>query len=201
MALQECGNGHIYDTDQYASCPYCSGGNRIDFGTDTGIGKTVAVSTPVNSEIGATVAPMGYKNRREESDIGKTVGVFQKKMSFEPVVGWLVCIEGPEKGKDYRIYGKNNTIGRGEKMDICLKGDTSISRENHARLAYDKRHNAFHIIPADGANAVYLNDEPVYVPMALKADDIIEIGDFKLCFVPFCSEKFIWDDDNKNGAE
>ncbi len=201
MALQECTNGHIYDTDQYASCPYCSGGNRIDFGADTGIGKTVAASAPVNHEIGATVAPVSYKNNQQESDIGKTVGVFQKKMSFEPVVGWLVCIEGPERGKDYRIYGKNNTIGRSEKMDICLKGDTSISRENHARLAYDKRHNAFHIIPADGTNSVYLNDEPVYVPMTLKANDIIEIGDYKLCFVPFCNDKFTWDDDKKNGAE
>ena len=193
MALQECGNGHIYDTDQYASCPYCVGGNRIDFGADSGVGKTVAASANLGSSMGVTMAPSGYNTRPGQNDTGKTVGVFQKKMSFEPVVGWLVCIDGPEKGKDYRIYGRNNTIGRDERMDICLKGDTSISRENHARLAYDKRHNAYHIIPADGTNAVYLNDEPVYVPMALKADDIIEIGDYKLCFVPFCNDKFTWD--------
>ena len=98
--------------------------------------------------------------------------------------------EGFVKIHDYLVAEHENTD---DKMDICLKGDTSISRENHARLAYDKRHNAFHIIPADGTNAVYLNDEPVYVPMALKADDIIEIGDYKLCFVPFCNDKFTWD--------
>lgn len=201
MALQECGNGHIYDTDQYASCPYCSGGNRIDFGADSGVGKTVAASSPVFSEIGATVAPQGYRNKQEESDIGKTVGVFQKKMSFEPVVGWLVCIEGPEKGKDYKIYGRNNTIGRSETMDICLKEDTSISRENHAKIAYDKRHNAFHVIPADGANAVYLNDEPVYVPVVMKAYDLLEVGDYKLSFVPFCNENFTWEDEKKNGDQ
>lgn len=199
MALQECGNGHIYDTDQYASCPYCVGGNRINFGADSGIGKTVATSSVVNSEIGATIAPATYRNKPAESDTGKTVGVFQKKMSFEPIVGWLVCVEGPEKGKDYRIYGRNNTIGRSEKMDICLTGDTSISRENHARLAYDKKHNAFHIIPADGTNAVYLNDEPVYVPMVMKANDILEIGDYRLCFVPFCNENFVWDSEKKDG--
>ena len=200
MALQECGNGHIYDTDQYATCPYCAGGiNRIDFGAGSEVGKTVAGSVSSPMEIGATVAPSGYRER--QADIGKTVGVFQKKMSFDPVVGWLVCIDGPEKGKDYRIYGKNNTIGRGENMDICLKGDSSISRENHARLAYDRKHNAFHIIPADGANPVYLNDEPVYVPMKLTANDIIEIGDFKLIFVPFCNENFVWDTDNKGATE
>ncbi len=200
MALQECGNGHIYDTDQYASCPYCtSGGNRIDFGTDSEVGKTVAASSPITSQIGATVAPEGYRNRAEESDIGKTVGVFQKKMNFEPVVGWLVCTEGPEKGKDFKIYGRNNTVGRSEKMDICLKADTSISRENHVRIAYDKRHNAFHVIPADGTNAVYLNDEPVYVPAVMKGYDLLEIGDYKLTFVPFCGDRFTWDDDVKSG--
>lgn len=191
MAVQECGNGHLYDTDQYASCPYCQGGgNRINFG-ESGVGKTVAVTPAAEMEIGATVAPAAYA-KQEKSDVGKTVGVFQKKMSFEPVVGWLVCIEGAEKGKDYRIYGKNNTIGRSERMDICIKGDATISRENHAKLAYDEKHNAFHLIPADSTNTIYLNDEPVYVPAKLKAYDLIEFGDCKLLFVPFCGEHFTW---------
>ena len=194
MALQECGNGHIYDTDQYAACPYCAnGGNRIDFGFAANAGQS--------TEVGATVAPASYRNRAEESNIGKTVGAFQKKMSFEPVVGWLVCIEGPEKGKDFRIFGKNNSIGRSEGSDICLSKDSSISRENHAKLAYDRKHNTFHIIPADGANPVYLNDEPVYVPMVLKSFDLIEIGDYKLYFVPFCNDKFVWDDEKKSVSE
>ena len=33
MAITECGNVHLYDTNQYASCPYCNGGgNVINFG-------------------------------------------------------------------------------------------------------------------------------------------------------------------------
>ena len=191
MAIQECGNGHLYDTDQYASCPYCQGGgNRINFGASE--------NAPID-DIGATVAPASYRRQQEESDTGKTVGVFQRRMSFEPVVGWLVCIEGPEKGKDYRIYAKNNTVGRSEKMDICIKGDTTISRENHARLAYDEKHNAFHLIPADSTNTIYLNDEPVYVPTKLTVYDAIEFGDCKLVFVPFCNEKFTWQKGFKQG--
>ena len=190
MAIQECGNGHLYDTDQYASCPYCQGSvNRINFDS-TGVGKTVGTAPAV--EVGATVAPSSYTRQQDRSDTGKTVGVFQKKMSFEPVVGWLVCFEGPEKGKDYRIYGRNNTVGRSEKMDICIQGDSTISRENHARLAYDQKHNAFHLIPAESTNTIYLNDEPVYVPTKLKEYDIIEFGDCKLLFVPFCNERFTW---------
>lgn len=202
MAIQECGNGHLYDTDQYATCPYCSGaGNRMDFrfkGADE-VGKTVG---PGSHSVGATVAPSVHRQATGASDTGKTVGVFQKKMSFEPVVGWLVCVEGKEKGKDYRIYGKNNTIGRDDRSDICLKGDDSISRENHAKLAYDRKHNNFHIIPADGTNPVYLNEEPVYVPEKLKANDILEIGELKLMFIPFCNDNFKWEQpDKESGAE
>lgn len=184
MAIQECGNGHLYDTDQYASCPYCrGGGNRINFG-EGGTGTTVAAGGELGKTVAATVT--------DKSDTGKTVGVFQKRMSFEPVVGWLVCVEGPEEGKDYRIYGRNNTIGRSEKMDICIKGDSTISRENHARLAYDEKHNAFHLIPAESTNAIYLNDEPVYVPTKLEAYNVIEFGDCKLIFIPFCNDHFTW---------
>lgn len=191
MEIKECANGHLYDTEQYASCPYCQeNGNRINFDGNSSIGKTVAVA-----EIGKTVAPSSYnlkKQESDESDVGKTVAVFQKKMNLEPVVGWLVCVDGSEKGKDYRIYAKNNTIGRSEKMDICIKSDTTISRENHARIAYDVKHNAFHLIPADSVNTIYLNDEPVYIPTKLKAYDTVEFGNCKFAFVPFCNDKFTW---------
>lgn len=153
------------------------------------------------ADIGATVAPQSYRKAMEEKeeDTGKTVGVFQKKMKIEPVVGWLVCIEGPDKGKDFRIWAKNNTIGRSEKMDICIKGDTTISRENHARLAYDDKHNNFHLIPAESTNNIYLNEEPIYVPTKLGEYDVIEFGDSKFIFVAFCNEKFTWSDGLKQG--
>jgi hypothetical protein len=137
-----------------------------------------------------------YRNsiEKEEEDTGKTVGIFQKSMKLEVVVGWFVCIEGPDKGKDFRILAKNNTIGRSEKMDICLKGDTTISRENHARLGYDEKHNVFHLIPGESENNIYIGDEPIYVPTKLAAYQLIELGETKLVFVPFCNEKFTWKD-------
>lgn len=199
MAMQECGNGHIYDTDQYPTCPYCNGGTNItNFGGDSTIGKTVMASSAAPApqqdfdSVGATVAPASFVPPKSNNDVGKTVGVFQKKMHFEPVVGWLVCIKGVEKGKDFRIYGKNNTIGRSETMDICIKGDPTISRENHARLAYDEKHNAFHLIPAESTNTIYLNDEPVYIPVKINARDIIEFGDCQFLFIPLCDEHFNW---------
>ncbi len=201
MALTECENGHLYDTDQYASCPYCQGGiNRVEFGgNDSGVGKTTGIGTPggmpITSEVGATVAPAGYRPSGGGSDdTGKTVAVLQKSLKTEPVVGWLICIEGKGKGKDYRIEAKNNSIGRSDRMDICIKGDDTISRENHARLAYDVKHNAFHLIPGESTNSIYLNDEPVYVPTKLNTYDLIEFGESKFLFIPLCGDRFNWQD-------
>lgn len=197
MALVECGNGHIYDSEQYQSCPYCNGdGNRMEFGTGSSMGKTVPVNggyvdqIPTAGAVGATVAPKNYTQSKE--DTGKTVAVFKKTMNMEPIVGWFVCIEGPEKGKDHRILAKNNTIGRGEQMDICIKGDSGISRENHARVGYDEKHNVFHLIPGESTNNIYVNEEPVYVPTKLAQGDVIELGETKLIFVPFCRDKYNW---------
>lgn len=203
MALTECANGHLYDTSQYQSCPYCNGGtNQVVFGAggNSAVGTTVGVgmgASPAAPEIGATVAPAGYNRAgRPDSDrdTGKTVAVMQKSFNREPVTGWLVCVEGAEKGKDYRVAAKINSIGRGENMDICIKGDTTISRENHARIAYDGKHNDFHLIPAESINSIYINDEPVYVPTRIKAGDIIELGESKFRFVAFCDNTFNWKD-------
>ncbi len=198
MAITECERGHLYDTTQYASCPYCDNrGNVIDF-SGACIGKTEAISSCTgSSEIGKTVAPENYRKKAEE--INKTVGVFGKKMKLEPIVGWLVCVEGLEKGKDYHLWAKINTIGRSEKMDVCIKEDMTISRENHARIAYDPKHNNFQLIPAENINNIYLNDEPVYIPTSLSAYDVIEFGDSKLIFVPFCSEHFQWSVEKDTG--
>lgn len=184
MALKECSNGHLYDSDKYSACPYCDGNmNRVEFSPapSSGIGKTVGVanSTPVN--------PQG-------NDTGKTVAVFQKNFSREPVTGWLVCIEGAEKGKDYRIAAKNNSIGRNENMDICISSDPAISRENHARLSYDGKHHHFYLIPAESTNNIYINDEPIYVPTRLNKGDVIELGESKFIFSPFCDDRFNWQD-------
>ena len=42
----------------------------------------------------------------------------EESTTFDPVVGWLVCIEGATKGNDYRIHSQNNYIGRSARMDI-----------------------------------------------------------------------------------
>lgn len=156
--------------------------------------------------IGATVAPVGFKSDMYKPpvadtetgattapDLGKTVGIAAKNNTKDPVVGWLVCIDGMEKGKDYKILAKENTIGRNEKNDINIKGDTSISRDAHAKLVYNAASKAYTIIPSENTNGVSVNGAPIMAPTVLNRDDVIDIGATKLIFVPFVSNKFSWD--------
>ena len=125
---------------------------------------------------------------------GKTVGMMQAQMGFDPVVGWLACVAGPSRGKSYTVRGGVNSIGRSERMDIVITGDLKISSENHAKISYSDKHNRFNLLPGEGRNIVYLNDEEVFTPMPLKAYDLIDFGETKLLFVPLCGEKFTWED-------
>ena len=118
----------------------------------------------------------------------------QQKMGLEPVVGWLVCIEGKDKGKDYKLWGRINTVGRSEKMDVCIKGDPSISKEDHARVGYDPKNNRFRVIPASSTNNIYLNDDVIDIPTRLNPYDVLEFGETKLVFIPLCSSRFNWED-------
>ena len=125
---------------------------------------------------------------------GKTVGMMQSQMGFDPVVGWLACVAGPSRGKSYTIRGGVNAIGRSERMDIVITGDLKISAENHAKISYSDKHNRFNLLPGEGRNIVYLNDEEVFTPMPLHAYDLIDFGETKLLFVHLCGEKFTWED-------
>ncbi len=113
---------------------------------------------------------------------------------FMPVVGWLVCVEGSARGTDYRIRTGYNYIGRGEHMDICVKGDDTISRERHALIAYDQEERIFFFGPVDGKSIVRLNGKMVMNPQEIKLHDILTIGSTKLLFVPLCGEGFDWNE-------
>ena len=130
----------------------------------------------------------------------KTVGMMQSQMGFDPVVGWLACVAGPSRGKSYTVRGGVNSIGRSERMDIVITGDLKISAENHARISYSEKNNRFSLLPGEGRNIVYLNDEEVYTPMPLNAYDVIDFGETKLMFVPLCGQRFTWKTEKTDGA-
>jgi hypothetical protein len=192
MAMTQCSAGHFYSPAQHSSCPYCG---VPDLHVDKTVPKRPEAEGGAQKAHGT--APRG--GRVDGVDKGKTVGIVQKQLGVNPTVGWLVCIGGPDRGRDYRIRSGRNFIGRAEQMHICIEGDPAITREKHAVISHDPKQGRFMLLPGDGSGLTYLNDNPVEVPTELKARDTIELGETKLVFVPFCGEDFQWRTDEPPG--
>ncbi len=218
MELKKCPEGHYYDASVSAECPICQqikmgGGSTIPFDNEPQDQEGVTVSggyaatEPVSGGGSATLpvdgagatapvektAPVWGTRDSYGADDEKTKAFVTEANGVNPVVGWLVSLNGSQKGLDYRIHADNNYIGRSEQMDICVRGDDSISRVNHAVLAYDTRGKAFYFGNGEGRSLVRLNNEVVLSTVKLKAYDVIEIGRTRLIFIPLCGEGFDWD--------
>lgn len=148
---------------------------------------------PPLNENGFEVEDFKSGRRAEEYDEDTLPVIMNGIAGFTPVAGWLVCVDGPAKGSDYRIRAGYNYIGRADHMDICIKGDHGIGRERHAMIAYDPEECVFFFGPADGKSIVRLNGKMVMTPSEVHAYDLLKIGTTKLMFVPFCGERFNWD--------
>lgn len=112
----------------------------------------------------------------------------------EPVVGWLVIVDGPGKGNFVKLGFGMNSIGRGSESRVSIDfGDDQISRENHALLTYDEKNKKFYIQHGGGSNLTYLGNSPVLQPFELKGNEVISIGNTKLYFVALCGENFNWE--------
>lgn len=131
----------------------------------------------------------------EEDDDTPTIYHFEPETSeVEPVVGWLVCIQGNNKGSSYILKTGVNNIGRGSDMDVVLKGDNYISRNKHAVIVYKPEERGFFIEPSEGQAKTYINEKLLMSYQKLMEGDVIRlgVGETRLVFVPLCSEEFDW---------
>jgi hypothetical protein len=110
-------------------------------------------------------------------------------------VGWIVVIEGPGRGACFTMFNGVTNIGRGEDQAVRLDfGDTSISRHNHAAVAFDDEQGKFFLGHGGKSNLVRLNGSPVLSTEELAASDQIRIGETTLKFIGLCDENFKWTD-------
>ena len=114
------------------------------------------------------------------------------KGAVDPVVGWLVCIEGPDRGRDYRLRAGANVVGRSPAMDICIASDAAVSRERHCSINFDIEKEAFQLTPGETGSFLYLNGDLVTAPRYLKQDDVLDVGRTKLVFIAFWSKEHRW---------
>ncbi len=181
MNLTRCENGHFYDAERFNECPHCNQTTISTVMGNTQDGKEY--TKPLTDVVPVTV---------DTDDGAKTMGYFGE-LKNEPVVGWLVSIEGSTFGMDFKLKTGRNFIGRAPDMDVSLEGDPSISREKHAIILYEPRGNVFLVQPGDAKELFYLNDKVVLGATEINAYDVLSLGNTKLLFIPCCSDKFNWD--------
>jgi hypothetical protein len=174
MSLTRCANGHMFSTRKHGStCPYCN----------TVVEGAAPREERESKRQARAIAP-------EEE---KTMPYLGETEDIDPVTGWLICIEGPQLGQDYRIMAEKNFIGRAEDMHIRIIGDNTISRRNHAVVVYDPKKRNFFLLPGDASGLAYHNNEAVYSPVELTAYDVLQLGQSKFIFIPLCGIHFEWD--------
>lgn len=217
MKLVKCKNGHFYDEERYTGCPHCSESGRNDnmtvpvMRTPANDEVTVAMSgqdsavtmpqqsaapTPVQQaaagrSLQEAVQAAGIQGADLNSD--KTVGFYSHTIGSEPVVGWLVCVEGEHFGEDFKLKSGRNFIGRSSGMDVCIVKDTTVSREKHSIVVYEPKGNVFLVQPGESKELCYLNDKVVLSPAELHPHDRLTVGKTELMFIPCCTEHFNWD--------
>ncbi|MCF6233714.1 MAG: FHA domain-containing protein [Rhodobacteraceae bacterium] len=108
-------------------------------------------------------------------------------------VGWMVIVSGPGRGTAFTLFNGVSQIGRGEDQAVRLDfGDTSISRSNHAAVAYDPEQQNFYLGHGGKANLVRLNGNPVLSTEPLGDGAEIRLGETTLRFVGLCGSAFDW---------
>lgn len=201
MKLQKCKQGHFYDGELYTSCPHCG-----ESGSDEN--KTVALVSGGGNDNDVTVSVNDLVNTEKHGvnispipdDDQKTISIYSnanvETVQKAPIVGWLVCTKGTFYGQDFRLKSGRNFIGRGHDMDVCLDGENSVSRSRHATIIHEPRQNMFLAQPGDSNELFYLNDSVVLSPVALKKNDVLQIGEVSLMLIPCCDDAFNWQDKN-----
>ena len=135
-------------------------------------------------------------NSGDTSDVTRLVRPSSSKSESDdvPVVGWLVVVEGPGKGKSVNLGYGRNTIGRDKNnRSVIPFGDQEISRNNHAIITFDHKGSKFYIQQGESKNPIRVSNEIVLEPRELFGGETIELSDVTvLKFVPLCGESFSW---------
>ena len=115
-----------------------------------------------------------------------------EELNSNPVIGWLVAIKGAHKGRSYEVKQGRNFIGRSTAMDICLSGNSKISRDRHAIITYDPRSEKCFLQPDETRDLIYINDELLFGPMPMKHNDVIVLADEEFVFLALQCDKADW---------
>ena len=193
MNIVKCTNGHFFDSDKYEECPYCAekGEHVFKERNDLDDQKTIAGNIANDIFFENQLTERYLENVKDDE---KTISLSIVSGNNRPVVGWLMCISGSQKGRALSVFFGRNFAGRAKSMDIRLTDDDYISRDNHFSIVYDPKSNKFSLVP--GGGETHINNMVVNNVQQLYEDDVIEVGQTKYLFVPYCKEGRTWNEEN-----
>ena len=109
MAIVKCANGHHYDADRFPECPYCiqvrERNRRLQGELEQDCGGKAYIRA---EELKSPEMPdRASESSMRADDDGRTIGIYAGGMT-DYVTGWLVCVEGPLIGQDFRVHHGQN---------------------------------------------------------------------------------------------
>jgi hypothetical protein len=117
----------------------------------------------------------------EESAEGKTqainIGQFEDA-NFKPCVGWVVVMNGVQKGRDFRLVAGRNRIGTDADMEVVLT-DPYVS-SHHATIVFDSE-GVYRLSDAGSTNGSRVNGKKVDQAQIID-NDSLQIGHTELRF-------------------
>ena len=121
---------------------------------------------------GTTFRPEGFpKSKNGESQF----------LQLEHKRAFVIVLKGENRGREYEIINNPSVLGREEKVDIYLKGNT-ISRR-HASIGFEE--DKFYIKDLDSTNGTKINGKFIKTgtKSTLNHRDRIELGDVEVQFL------------------
>lgn len=167
-----CNNGHQME-DSWELCPYCQ-----RTGYQSPRGAEFAGKTRIEIDPALQTKPAASSPVPAQAAPRKTV-LLSDVARKTALVGWLVAIDGDQKGEDFRLRDGQNTVGSGPDCDIVLR-DQTISAK-HASIRF--KDGKFFLSDLDSSNGTFVNGlEESIARIELNDSDMLRIGAVTLKF-------------------
>lgn len=153
----------------WQACPYCR--------APLGQGAQAQAAPPVPNR--PTMVPQGNVPNMPVIQGDKTMAIDISQLTGpkRSVVGWLVCMNGNQKGMDFRIFDGVNTIGAAADCDIVVTDEYLSSK--HALIRYEE--GKYEFKDNDSTNGSFLNEKKT-TKDELIDNDTIRLGRTELRF-------------------
>jgi hypothetical protein len=206
VADKRCENGHFID-ESWDLCPYCPADPSE---AEIPIVRPARAVPPMQPPIveasrpSSAVPPAPRQNAAPPSvaaappTIERTVAVPKLGMPPEAqpkryVVGWLIGLNGVNRGESFPVRIGRNVLGRDRRSDIIVNDDQASS--HHADLVFRPEERRFILMDHNSTNGTYVNEMEIEPRKDLADKDVIRIGSQKFLFMPLIHDGFYWDDE------